>query len=413
MAEDFESSRQYLQPLLTNNSDERALLLESKNLLELERLAEAQAAISQVIKRNPKNGEAWNVQGILMAQNGDFTGAFSAFNHARQLFVDDDVVINNLAMLAIMQEDYATARDYLLTLYNRGHASQKALHNLVYVLVKLQDFTGAEGILQQEKLSDHAGGLVEALAKVNPRPHAQTARLPVAKPAPQPVNPGVKGKASPPVLQIAAAKDASAPVKDEITRLLESKSGLAKTAVLPETASLSATYKLKEAKGTASPPVLQATAAKDASGPVKDEITRLLESKSGLAKTAVLSETASLSVTQNLKEVSAVRCGRHQGYFRMTLESRQAINFRELPGADKNKRVFELHNVRLGPHLLRAANDIPRKHPDINKLTFYQNRPDTVLIEFEFTHSLAKTKIFRLAANKTAGERLVFDIYYG
>lgn len=357
MAEDFESSRQYLQPLLTDNSDERALLLESKNLLELERLAEAQAAISQVIKRNHKNGEAWNVQGILMAQNGDFTGAFSAFNHARQLFVDDDVVINNLAMLAIMQEDYATARDYLLTLYNRGHASQKALHNLVYVLVKLQDFTGAEGILQQEKLSDHAGGLVEALAKVNPRPHAQTARQPVAKPAPQPVNPGVKGTDSPPILQIAAAKDASAPVKDEITRLLESKSGL--------------------------------------------------------AKTAVLSETASLSVTQNLKEVSAVRCGRHQGYFRMTLESRQAINFRELSGADKNKRVFELHNVRLGPHLLRAANDIPRKHPDINKLTFYQNRPDTVLIEFEFTHSLAKTKIFRLAASKTAGERLVFDIYYG
>ncbi|HFI5596761.1 TPA: tight adherance operon protein, partial [Raoultella planticola] len=35
LAEDFDSSRQYLQPLIANNPDERALLLASKNLMEL------------------------------------------------------------------------------------------------------------------------------------------------------------------------------------------------------------------------------------------------------------------------------------------------------------------------------------------------------------------------------------------
>jgi tight adherence protein D len=87
----------------------------------------------------------------------------------------------------------------------------------------------------------------------------------------------------------------------------------------------------------------------------------------------------------------------------MTLESRHAINFRELPSADKNKRIFELQNVRLGHALLRAADDITREYPDINKLTFYQNQTDAVLIEFEFTHSLAKAKVFRLASGKAPG----------
>ncbi|MFK3703846.1 tetratricopeptide repeat protein [Klebsiella sp. NPDC088457] len=362
LAEDFDSSRQYLQPLIANNPDERALLLESKNLMELGSYSEAQAVVSRVIGQNPKSGEAWNMQGILLAQDGDFTGAARAFNQARQRFVDDDIVINNLAMLAIMQNDYATARDYLFSLYSRGHASQKVLHNLVYVLVKLQDFNAAESILQQEKMADRSEGLMEALAKVNPRPQVRSA----APSTPAPVS---------------VAKSAALPLKTA-----------AQTAFVPSPARM--------------------TGAERTPVPAEDEIARLLNNQPA-AKPAGLPEKASLSLTRGLKDVSAVRSGRHPGYFRLTLESRQAINFRELPSADKNKRIFELHNVRLGPALLRAANDIPREYPDINKLTFYQNQADAVLIEFEFTHSLAKTKVFRLAANRVPGERLIFDIYYG
>ena len=362
LAEDFDSSRQYLQPLIANNPDERALLLASKNLMELGNYSEAQAMVAGVLRQNPQSGEAWNMQGILLAQDGDFTGAARAFNSARQRFVDDDIVINNLAMLAIMQNDYATARDYLFSLYGRGHASQKVLHNLVYVLVKLQDFNGAESILQQEKMADRSDGLMEALAKVNPRPRVRSAAL--SAPAP-----------------VSIAKSAAPAVK----------SG-AQTGVAP--------------------PPLKTAAAERTSVSTQDEITRLLDNQP-TAKSAGLVEKASLSLTSGLKDVSAVRSGRHPGYFRLTLESQHAINFRELPSADKNKRIFELQNVRLGQALLRAADDIPREYPNINKLTFYQNQTDAVLIEFEFTHSLAKTKVFRLAAGKVPGERLVFDIYYG
>lgn len=362
LAEDFDSSRQYLQPLIANNPDERALLLESKNLMELGHYSDAQAKVSRVIGQNPKSGEAWNMQGILLAQDGDFTGAARAFNQARQRFVDDDIVINNLAMLAIMQNDYATARDYLFSLYSRGHASQKVLHNLVYVLVKLQDFNGAESILQQEKMADRSEGLMEALAKVNPRPLVRSA----ASSTPAPVS---------------IAKGAARPVK-------------------------------QEARADVSPPVVRTAAAEPTPVSTEDEIARLLANQPS-TKPAGLSERASLALTRGLKDVAVVRAGRHPGYFRMTLESRQAINFRELPSADKNKRIFELHNVRLGPALLRAANDIPREYSNINKLTFYQNQTDAVLIEFEFSHPLAKTNVFRLAGNKVPGERLVFDIYYG
>lgn len=361
LAEDFDSSRQYLKPLLANGPEERTLLLESKNQMELGHYADAQVMVASVLKQNPKNGEAWNMQGILLAQNGDFTGAARAFNSARQRFVDDDIVINNLAMLAIMQNDYATARDYLFSLYGRGHASQKVLHNLVYVLVKLQDFNSAESILQQEKMADRTEGLMEALAKVNPRPRARPVETPATVPA---------------------VKAVTQPAK-QLTSAYKSPSAV-------QTVSTSQ-------RAVATPP---------------DEINRVWDNLVPAKPTGV-PEKALLSQTRGLKDVSTVRSGLHPGYFRMVLESRQAINFRELPGVDANKRTFELHNVKLGNALLRAADDITRKYANINKLRFYQSQPDAVLVEIEFTHPLVEAKVFRLTESKASGERLIFDIYYG
>lgn len=359
LAEDFDSSRQYLKPLIANNPEERVLLLESKNQMELGHYAEAQAAVSTVLKKNVNNGEAWNMQGILLTQNGDFPGATRAFNSARQRFVDDDIVINNLAMLAIMQNDYSTARDYLLSLYGRGHASQKVLHNLVYVLVKLQDFHSAETILQQEKMVDRTEGLMEALAKVSPRPRARTTE---------------------PTAVVSAAKT-TAPVVKLTT------------------------------SGNQPPATAQTAAAGQPAASTQVAMTAGTRKESLSAKPLGIPEKASLSQTSTLKEVAAVRSGQHPGYFRMVLESRQAINFRELPGNDQNKRIFELHNVRLGHALLRAANDISQKYANINKVSFYQSQSDAVLVEFEFTHPLTKTNVFRLTESKTSGERLIFDIY--
>ena len=230
--EDYESSRHYLKPLLENAREEKGWLLESKNLLEMGKTEEALAALGRVQKMAPDSGEAWNLRGVLLAQSGEFKQAEQAFEQARLRFVEDRIVLNNLAMLAIMQENYQVARDYLMPLYARGNISQKMLHNLVFVLVKLQDYQGAEAILRQEKMVANRDGLLESLARVKPRPPQQlrtrtggetaTAPLNIASAEPTPraeeVKPGelpqviVKGNAGSP-------EQASSPVAGQLREI--------------------------------------------------------------------------------------------------------------------------------------------------------------------------------------------------
>ena len=178
---DYESSRHYLLPLLATNPDEDTLLLDGKNLLEQGHIAEAMERVRCALKKNPENGDALNIQGILLAQQGDFLAAKTAFDKARTRFVNEDKVINNLAMLAIMQEDYATARDYLAPLYSRGYSSDSLLHNLVFTLVKMRDFSGAEAILRREKAFDVSDGLLESLSQIKPRSQQQLQQLELSK----------------------------------------------------------------------------------------------------------------------------------------------------------------------------------------------------------------------------------------
>lgn len=169
LVEDYESSRLYLKPLVDNQPDEDVLLLEGHNLLALGNNSEALIVIARVLDMNPNNGEAWNIRGILLTQNGSFSEASQAFETARMRFVDEEIVINNLAMLAIVQEDYAKARDYLVPMYRRGQISQKMLHNLVFALVKLKDYSGAENIIHEQNMTNDVDTLLASLSKVKPR----------------------------------------------------------------------------------------------------------------------------------------------------------------------------------------------------------------------------------------------------
>ena len=233
--EDYESSRHYLKPLLDNSREEKGWLLESKNLLEMGKAEEALAALERVQRLAPESGEAWNLRGVLLAQSGDFPQAEQAFGEARLRFVDDKIVLNNLAMLAIMQENYMAARDYLMPLYARGNISQKMLHNLVFVLVKLQDFQGAEEILRQEKMVDDRDGLLESLARIKPRSQQQLSIR-------------AKGEAAPAPLSLAQAAAEPGPEKvKSITQPSETPPVLAPgPSPVVEQASLSVTGNLRE-----------------------------------------------------------------------------------------------------------------------------------------------------------------------
>ncbi|MGL9733715.1 MAG: tetratricopeptide repeat protein [Symbiopectobacterium sp.] len=97
------------------------LLLEGKNLLEQGHISEALYIVRAALNKNHENGQALNTQCVLMTQQGNYLAAKVSFDKARTHFVDKDKVINNLAVLAIMQEDYPTAMGYLLPLYVRRY----------------------------------------------------------------------------------------------------------------------------------------------------------------------------------------------------------------------------------------------------------------------------------------------------
>jgi len=166
--EDYESSFRYLKPLLENSNDENVLILAARDNLETANYDGALEYIDKLLALNVKNGDAWNLRGVLFAQKREFDKAYSAYEKARELFVDDQIVVNNIAMCNIMQGDFPAARDNLLNLYRTGNSNQKINHNLVYVLVKLQDFDAAESVLQQMSNNEQTDEIIESLSSVEP-----------------------------------------------------------------------------------------------------------------------------------------------------------------------------------------------------------------------------------------------------
>ncbi|HBC6427781.1 hypothetical protein EAJ18_19405 [Citrobacter amalonaticus] len=169
---DYSSSNIYLAPLVEKKGSKEYLLLKTQNLLELGKENEAQAILNEMLAHDDSNGELWNLQGILLAQTGDYLKATLSFEKARGLFYDEEVVVNNLAMMAILQGDYITARNYLLPLYSRKEYKPQTAYNLAYALVKSDDYESAKKIIIDDKLStSQPDALIASLAKLSPREH--------------------------------------------------------------------------------------------------------------------------------------------------------------------------------------------------------------------------------------------------
>lgn len=116
---DYNSSNIYLKPLVDGRGDSKYSLLQAKNLIELGQENDARVIIDQLISKDEANGELWNLRGIMLAQQGHYTDALRSFEKARGLFYNEEIVINNIAMMEILQQDYVKARDHLLSLYVR------------------------------------------------------------------------------------------------------------------------------------------------------------------------------------------------------------------------------------------------------------------------------------------------------
>lgn len=171
---DSASSLLYLGPLLNGNSElsEKAKLLQIRNLIQTHDYDKALTNADNLVKQHPNNGEGYNLRGIALAQTGNLEAARQNISKARELFINDVVAINNIAMLSILNGDYRNATELLLPQYLNGVKDQRLIHNLVFALVKSGDINYAKDIIIKERLNTSPDSLIQALQKAERMPNA-------------------------------------------------------------------------------------------------------------------------------------------------------------------------------------------------------------------------------------------------
>ncbi|HHQ7228715.1 TPA: tetratricopeptide repeat protein [Salmonella enterica subsp. enterica] len=165
---DIPSSQSCLRELLNSSPTDKSYLLAAKNYLILEDDDSALVMVKKALEKEPNNGGAYNVRGEILARKGEYEEAKKDFEKARSLFVAEEIVNNNLAMLAILEQDYSLAYSYLMPLYSRGYNSPEIVHNLIFVLIKKGDYVTADSLIRQNSLDDTMGALASRLADINP-----------------------------------------------------------------------------------------------------------------------------------------------------------------------------------------------------------------------------------------------------
>lgn len=167
---DYDSAERVLNPIIAKTKNDNILVLYGRVLSEIKvpRYREAIKYLEQALQFNPKNGEAYNLKGIVEVKLGQYDAARYSFNKSRELFYDENKVLNNLATLSIMDKDYLTAYKHLNILYNKGYRNKTVLHNLLFTLVKLDKLTIAKQFCIEHKISKQPTILIEELKKVEP-----------------------------------------------------------------------------------------------------------------------------------------------------------------------------------------------------------------------------------------------------
>ncbi|WP_392560892.1 hypothetical protein RHO12_06715 [Orbus sturtevantii] len=170
LSEDFSSAKRTLSPLVDQTKDDNMLVLYG-NILSKTKSPNYNIAnkyLDRALEINPKNGEAYNLKGIIEVKLGKHDAAEYSFKKSREMFYDENKVLNNLAMLAILDKDYLAAYDYLNVLYNKGYRNKTVLYNLVFALVKLDKVSVAKELCIQNKMSNQPTILLEELKQVEP-----------------------------------------------------------------------------------------------------------------------------------------------------------------------------------------------------------------------------------------------------
>ncbi|EOF8234577.1 tight adherance operon protein [Yersinia enterocolitica] len=162
---DSKSSLYYLQPI-SHKENASIYMLQAKNLINNNNNDGAKIVVSKLLAISPNNAEVHNLNGIILANEGEIHKSEIAIEKSRALFISDEIAMNNLAVVAMLDDRYTDAVRILLPDYLAGKRGRLMLHNLVFSLVQLGDIQYAKKIIVAEKMSDNPDQLVLALSQV-------------------------------------------------------------------------------------------------------------------------------------------------------------------------------------------------------------------------------------------------------
>ncbi|EKN3487567.1 tetratricopeptide repeat protein [Yersinia enterocolitica] len=162
---DSKFSLYYLQPI-SHKENASIYMLQAKNLINNNNNDGAKIVVSKLLAISPNNAEAHNLNGIILANEGEIHKSEIAIEKSRALFISDEIAMNNLAVVAMLDDRYTDAVRILLPDYLAGKRGRLMLHNLVFSLVQLGDIQYAKKIIVAEKMSDNPDQLVLALSQV-------------------------------------------------------------------------------------------------------------------------------------------------------------------------------------------------------------------------------------------------------
>lgn len=352
---DYSSSNIYLQPLLNNSTEQRYLVLYVKNLLELGREKECEDIIKGLLVKNNSSGELWNLQGVLFAQQGQYDNAIQSFTKARGLFYNEEVVINNLAMMEILQQNYPKARNYLLELYSRKKYQRQTVYNLVYTLAKTNEDASARKIIVDEKLSaSDPYKLIYSLKKMSPREQLNITN-----------------------------SDADTKIQNEV-RFDELKPS---TNVRVQEEKLVSNIVKPNVPAKEQQSCIPQISGKDHPVPFNDNII-------------------------NAKKISGLTAGTLNNGNAVALYSDYSLNYMILPQTNNNQLNIQLFNAMPSENLYSRQMYILKKYPDINNVEFTNNGDGNITLTITTNKCISDKNIKRASGNEKYKEKLLVEFFY-
>ncbi|MBE1276658.1 tetratricopeptide repeat protein [Enterovibrio baiacu] len=132
--------------------------------------------VNMAIRSESKLGEAYNLQGLIAAQQGELDKAKRAFENARVHHYNDAYVKNNLSMVAMLQGNYHEAISILTPLVQSGRADDTAKANLLLAYAKTGKTRAFSNMLSDSESDIHLADKYRSLNAAQPHLNQPSSR---------------------------------------------------------------------------------------------------------------------------------------------------------------------------------------------------------------------------------------------